>query len=206
MLLGSDELSRELASALRHLGAEVGREYPDAPDDRRRTTPSVVGDQTAATGLRGDRRRRGLPRRPRCAGRRPRQRATELVPSARTVRLTADREGLRRLAADQLGLPTAPFWFVGSVDDLKAVAAHAGFPLLVEPVAGTADRKGSVAAGPADIEPAWQRAVGRRAPAGAGRNRGRDRVLRHAARNSQRRPERPGDRVLLAHRSSRRPS
>ena len=45
---------------------------------------------------------------------------TELVPSARTVRLTADREGLRRLAADQLGLPTAPFWFVGSVDDLKA--------------------------------------------------------------------------------------
>ena len=56
------------------------------------------------------------------------------MPSARTVRLTADREGLRRLAADELGLPTAPFWFVGSLGELKAVAAHAGSPLLVEPV------------------------------------------------------------------------
>ena len=64
------------------------------------------------------------------------------MPSARTVRLTADREGLRRLAADELGLPTAPFWFVGSVGELEAVAAHAGYPLLVKPVAGS--RRGTV--------------------------------------------------------------
>jgi phosphoribosylglycinamide formyltransferase 2 len=94
----------------------------------------------------------------------PGDRRTELVPSARTVRLTADREGLRRLAADQLGLPTAPFWFVASVAELKAVAAHAGFPLLVKPVAG---RGHSVVSGPDDIEPAWQRAVGN--PAGTHR-------------------------------------
>jgi phosphoribosylglycinamide formyltransferase 2 len=89
---------------------------------------------------------------------------TQLVPSARTVRLTADREGLRRLAADELGLPTAPFWFVESVDGLKAVAAHAGFPLLVKPVTG-AGRGHSVVAGSDDIEPAWQRVVGSEAGA-----------------------------------------
>src|SRR5262249_42327928 len=81
----------------------------------------------------------------------------ELVPNARTIRLTADREGLRRLAADQLGLPTAPFWFVGSVGELQAVAVHAGYPLLVKPVAG---RGHSVVGGPDDVEPAWRRAVG----------------------------------------------
>ncbi len=84
---------------------------------------------------------------------------TQLVPSARTVRLTADREGLRRLAADELGLPTAPFWFVGSAGELEAVGAHAGYPLLVKPVAGTG-REQSVASGPDDIGPAWQRATG----------------------------------------------
>ena len=172
ILLGSDELSRELAIALRHLGAEVIAvdEYPDAPahgvadqslvlamtdtDELsaliKRLQPDFVVTAAAAVSLDAlDALAAG-----------PHNDLTELVPSARTVRLTADREGLRRLAADQLGLPTAPFWFVGSVDDLKAVAAHAGFPLLVEPVAGTAEQGGSVAAGPGDIEPAWQRAVG----------------------------------------------
>jgi phosphoribosylglycinamide formyltransferase 2 len=82
---------------------------------------------------------------------------TELVPNARTVRHTTDREALRRLAADELGLPTAPFWFVGSVGELQAVASHAGYPLLVKPVSG---RGHSVVSGPDDIEPAWQRAFG----------------------------------------------
>jgi phosphoribosylglycinamide formyltransferase 2 len=84
----------------------------------------------------------------------------ELVPSARTARLTADREGLRRLAADQLGLPTAPFWFAGSVGELEAVAAHAGYPLLVKPVRGEAGPARSVVTGPDDIASAWQRAAG----------------------------------------------
>ena len=61
--------------------------------------------------------------------------AVEVFPTARCARLTADREGLRRLAADELGLPTAPFWFAGSLDELHAVADHAGYPLRVQPVA-----------------------------------------------------------------------
>lgn len=78
----------------------------------------------------------------------------EVVPCPRAVRLTADREGLRRLAADELGLPTAPFWFVESLAELEAVAAHAGFPLLVK----SADGAGrSVVRGPDEVARAWER-------------------------------------------------
>lgn len=169
MLLGSGELSRELAVALRHLGARViavdGQPHAPAhrvadesltipltdagevsaaiaqvrPDFVVTATDAVAVDALEAPAT-GSENQRG-----------------ELVPSARTVRLTADREALRRLAADELGLPTAPFWFVGSIGELQAVAAHAGFPLLVKPLSG---RGHSVVGGPDDVEPAWQRAAG----------------------------------------------
>jgi phosphoribosylglycinamide formyltransferase 2 len=172
MLLGSGELSRELAIALRRLGAEVIAvdEYAYAPAHRVADQSLVItmtdADELSAAILRLhpdfvvtaahavsidalDALAAG-----------PGNELAELVPSARVVRLTADREGLRRLAADQLGLPTAPFWFAGSVGELEAVAAHAGYPLLVKPVAGAAGPGGSVVAGPEDIAPAWQRAAG----------------------------------------------
>ncbi|BBZ49767.1 formate-dependent phosphoribosylglycinamide formyltransferase [Mycobacterium heidelbergense] len=152
LLLGSDELSRELAVALRHLGAQVIA----AGDDRAPRVTDAAELSAAIHRLRPDfvvAATDGLAvdalEAP-AAG-------PELVPSARTARLTADREGLRRLAADELGLPTAPFWFVGSLGELQAVAGHAGFPLLVKPVAG---RGHSVVSGPGDIEPAWRRALG----------------------------------------------
>ena len=85
--------------------------------------------------------------------------SAEVFPTARCARLTADREGLRRLAADELGLPTAPFWFAGSLDELRAVANHAGYPLRVQPVAAVGGEGQSVVLLPADVEPAWQRAV-----------------------------------------------
>lgn len=161
MLLGSGELSRELTIALRHLGATVIAvdEYAHAPahgvadqslvipltdvDELsraiQRVRPDVVVTTTDAVAVGALDALVDGP--------------TQLVPSARAVRLTADREGLRRLAANELGLPTAPFWFVGSADELGAVGAHAGFPLLVSPGAG---RERSVVAGPEDIGPAWQ--------------------------------------------------
>ncbi|HWT49463.1 MAG TPA: formate-dependent phosphoribosylglycinamide formyltransferase [Mycobacterium sp.] len=172
MLLGSGELSRELAIALRHLGALVIAvdEYPHAPAhgvaDQSLIIPMTSTDELAKViqRLRPDfvvtatdgvsvQALEAL-----AAG--PDNERIQLVPNARTVRLTADREGLRRLAADQLGLPTAPFWFVGSAGELEAVAAHAGFPLLVKPVSGVGGRGHSVVTGPDDIAPAWQRAVG----------------------------------------------
>lgn len=172
MLLGSGELGRELVIALQRLGAEViaADRYPDAPlhgiadqslvvnmadtDELAATIRwlqpkfvvvssdaavigTVAGDALAAAADTG---------------------VTELVPSIRGARLTADPEGMRRLAADELGLPTAPFWFVGSAAELRSVAEHAGFPMVVKPVSVLGEGQ-SVMVRPDDVEPAWQRAA-----------------------------------------------
>ena len=73
-------------------------------------------------------------------------------------------KGLRRLAADELGLPTAPFWFAGSVAELTAIADHTGFPLVVKPLAALPGEGQSVLLRPEDVEPAWHASRGR--PAG----------------------------------------
>ena len=172
MLLGSGELSRELAIALRRLGAEVIAvdEYADTPahgvaDQSLVITMTDTDELSAAIGrLQPDfvvtaAEAVSLDALDALATG-PDNELAELVPSARTARLTADREGLRRLAADQLGLPTAPFWFAGSVGELEAVAAHEGYPLLVKPVTGAAGPGRSVVTGPDDIASAWQRAAG----------------------------------------------
>ncbi|MGA7053667.1 MAG: formate-dependent phosphoribosylglycinamide formyltransferase [Mycobacterium sp.] len=176
ILLGSDERGRQLAIALQHLGAEVIAvdECSDAPAhgvaDQSLVITMTDADELLASiaGLHPDlvvSLADGISLEALDAlavGRNIEDhKFVELVPSARSVRITADPEGLRRLAADQLGLPTAPFWFVGSVGELKAVAAHAGYPLLVKPVAAVAGQGQSVVAGPEDVEAAWQRAVGR---------------------------------------------
>ena len=161
MLLGSGELSRELAAALRRLGAEVmaldsDAEAPAVSAEFRRLQPDFVATVTDSISDEALQAVETIEAQVDDA-------FTELVPSARSVRLTTDREGIRRLAADELGLPTAPFWFAGSVSELRAVAAHAGFPLLLKPVAGVVGRGQVLVAGPDDIELAWQRAMGREA-------------------------------------------
>jgi phosphoribosylglycinamide formyltransferase 2 len=163
MLLGSGEPSRELATALRRLGAEVKAVNDDGADadasgvsaELARLEPDfvvTVTDSISAETLAAVEAIEAI-----LAG--TDDEFTELVPSARSVRLTTDREGLRRLAADELGLPTAPFWFVGSVAELKDVAADAGFPLLLKPAAG----QRQLVEGPDDIELAWHLAVGQAA-------------------------------------------
>lgn len=170
LLLGSGEISRELAIALGRLGARViaADQHPHAPAHGV-ADQALVFDMTDAGELSKAMQRlqpnfvviatdavAGQALEPLDGS------GTELVPSARAVRLTGDREGLRRLAADELGLPTAPFWFVGSLAELEAVGAHAGYPLLVKPVAGPVGQRGSVVARREDIEPAWHRAGGGR--------------------------------------------
>lgn len=181
LLLGSGELGRELTVALQRLGAEVVAvdEHGDAPAQRIADQALVVAptDAEALTaafsGLQPDfvvtltehvsvEALDALGALEAQQGESPGG-GTELVPSVHCVRLTADREGLRRLAADQLGLPTAPFWFVGSLTELEAVAAHAGFPLLVKPVTGSAEEGQSFVKGPDGLEPAWRRALAQQA-------------------------------------------
>ncbi len=168
MLLGSGELSRELTLAFQRLGASVIAvdRYADAPAhgvaDRSAVVKMNDGDALAAViekehpryvvaeanliaadaliavAERGD---------------------VEVFPTPRSTRLSLDREGLRRLAADELGLPTAPFWFAGSAEELSAVALHAGFPLVVKPIAAAPGEGESVLVRAEDVEPAWHRAI-----------------------------------------------
>ena len=168
MLLGSGELSRELALAFQRLGADVIAvdRYADAPahgvadraavvkmNDAEELTALIekenpryvvaeagviAADALIAVAERGD---------------------IEVFPTPRSTRLSIDREGLRRLAADELGLPTAPFWFAGSVEELTAVAEHAGFPLVVKPIAATPGDGESVLVRVEDVEPSWHRAM-----------------------------------------------
>jgi phosphoribosylglycinamide formyltransferase 2 len=174
MLLGAGELGRELVTAFQRLGvavvavdrhadapalgvadrgcvvkmsdadeltAVIERERPDFVVTEASLTagsPPVATDALAAVSERG---------------------LSDVVPTARSTRLTLDREGLRRLAADELGLPTAPFWFAGSAQELEAVAGHAGYPLVVRPVAAGHGHGESVLLRPDDVAPAWATAV-----------------------------------------------
>jgi phosphoribosylglycinamide formyltransferase 2 len=84
-----------------------------------------------------------------------------VFPTPAALRLASDREALRTLAAHELGLPTAPFWFAGSVDELTAVAVHAGLPLAITPVTHAANEAAgrSVLSRVEDVDVAWHRAV-----------------------------------------------
>lgn len=169
MLLGSGELSRELTLAFQRLGAEVIAvdRYADAPAHgvADRAVVAKMNDAEALSALIEKENPRyvvaeaGLIAADALIAVAERG-AVEVFPTPRSTRLSVDREGLRRLASDELGLPTAPFWFAGSVEELTAVAQHAGFPLVVKPTVASASGEGeSVLLRPDDIEPAWHRAV-----------------------------------------------
>lgn len=168
MLLGSGDLARELVIAFQGLGAKViaVERYADAPAHRIADQSLVVAmtDPDELTAAINQVRPDYVVTLTNVVAADALIAAAEnnhaqIVPGTRSVRLSIDREGLRRLAADELGLPTAPFWFAGSLDELKAVAAHAGFPLVVKPLAAGAGQGQSRVSAPDEVEAAWQRAV-----------------------------------------------
>jgi phosphoribosylglycinamide formyltransferase 2 len=83
----------------------------------------------------------------------------EVIPTARATQLTMNREGIRRLAAEALGLPTSPYAFAQSLDELKAAIAKIGYPCVVKPVMSSSGKGQSVLKGEADVEPAWSYAM-----------------------------------------------
>jgi phosphoribosylglycinamide formyltransferase 2 len=78
-----------------------------------------------------------------------------VVPTARATALTMDREGIRRLAAEQLGVATSPYRFADSLAELKTAAAEIGFPSVVKPVMSSSGKGQSKLNGPDDVETAW---------------------------------------------------
>jgi phosphoribosylglycinamide formyltransferase 2 len=57
-----------------------------------------------------------------------------VIPTARATQLTMNREGIRRLAAETLGLPTSPYAFADSLEDCLAAAEKIGYPVIIKPV------------------------------------------------------------------------
>lgn len=153
LVLGTGELSSELVQSFQRLGTRstavavpTGAAALRAVIDRH--TPQLVVVQCPAADLGAD-----------VVAALAALDDVAVFPTPGALRLASDREALRTLAADELGLPTAPFWFAGSVDELTAVAEHAGLPLTVTPAANTDGAGRSVLSRLEDVDVAWHRAV-----------------------------------------------
>lgn len=90
-----------------------------------------------------------------------------VIPTARAAQLTMDRRGIRKLAAEKLKLPTSPYRFAGSLEELRAGAEAVGFPCFIKPTMSSSGHGQSVARKPADIARSWKYAMeGTRAATG----------------------------------------
>jgi len=168
MLLGSGELGKEVIIALQRLGVEVIAvdRYPDAPGMQVAHRSHVL-DMTDAAALRAlvEREKPHLvvPEieaiateellRIEAGG------LAEVIPTARATNLTMNREGIRCLAAEQLGLATSPYRFAESLEELQAAIAEIGFPCLVKPTMSSSGKGQSLLRSEADVLPAWQYAA-----------------------------------------------
>ena len=84
------------------------------------------------------------------------QGVVRVIPTARAARLTMDREGIRRLAAETLGLPTSPYQVVDTLEDYRAAVAAIGVPCVVKPVMSSSGKGQSTVRQQVDIDQAWE--------------------------------------------------
>lgn len=169
MLLGSGELGKEVLIALQRLGVEtvaVDR-YDHAPGhqvahhartiamsdpaqlkaliEAERPMLVVPEIEAIATPMLEQLEAQGLVR---------------VIPTARAARLTMDREGIRRLAAETLRLPTSPYRFCDSLQELQAaIDGGIGYPCIVKPVMSSSGKGQSKIDGPQDVQRAWDYAM-----------------------------------------------
>ena len=168
MLLGSGELGKEVLIALQRLGVEtiaVDR-YADAPGHHVAHRAHVINMadgaalralvelekpdlivpeiEAIATDMLEQIEREGLAR---------------VIPTARATRLTMNREGIRRLAAETLGLPTSPYRFADSLEEMRAAIDIIGYPCIIKPVMSSSGKGQSKVDAPAEVEAAWDYAA-----------------------------------------------
>ncbi|MEN3302214.1 formate-dependent phosphoribosylglycinamide formyltransferase [Pseudonocardia sp.] len=173
MLLGSGELGKEVVIALQRLGVEVIAvdRYPDAPGHQVAHRSHVI-DMTDAAALTAlieqERPHYVIPEIEAIAtdalAAIEENGVATVIPTARATRLTMDREGIRRLAAEELGLPTSPYAFADSLDEVRAaVDGGIGYPCVIKPVMSSSGKGQSVLRSADDLGPAWEyaRAGGR---------------------------------------------
>jgi phosphoribosylglycinamide formyltransferase 2 len=169
MLLGSGELGKEVLIALQRLGVEtiaVDR-YDHAPGQQvahHARTITMSDPQQLKALIEQERPHWVVPEIEAIAT--PMLEELEaagvvrVIPTARAARLTMDREGIRRLAAETLGLPTSPYVFCDSLDELQAaIDGGIGYPCIVKPVMSSSGKGQSKIAGPQDVQTAWDYAM-----------------------------------------------
>ena len=164
LLLGSGELGKEVVIELQRLGVEtvaVDR-YADAPAMQVAHRSHVVDMQdpdalrallleerpdlvvpeleAIATSVLAELEREGF----------------RVIPTARAVVLTMNREGIRRLAAEELGLPTSPYAFVDTIEGFAKAAAELGWPVVIKPVMSSSGHGQSLVQGAGDLAAAWE--------------------------------------------------
>lgn len=169
MLLGSGELGKEVIIALQRFGVEVIAvdRYDNAPGQQvahrsytinmadgaelRKLIEEVKPDlvvpeiEAIATDTLAEIEAEGI---------------AEIIPTARATQLTMNREGIRRLAAEELGLLTSAYGFADSLDELQAAIDNGiGYPCIVKPVMSSSGKGQSRINTPADVETAWDYAM-----------------------------------------------
>ena len=83
-----------------------------------------------------------------------------VIPTARAARLTMDREGIRRLAAEQLGLPTSPYAFADTLEEATAAVRQVGLPCVLKPVMSSSGKGQSTVRTLDELPAAWEYALG----------------------------------------------
>lgn len=165
MLLGSGELGKEVIIALQRFGVEVIAvdRYDNAPGHQvahraytinmadgeallelvKKEKPDLIVPEIEAldTDMLAQIEKQGL---------------AEVIPKARATQLTMNREGIRCLAAEELGLPTSKYAFAESMDEIKqAIENGVGYPCIVKPVMSSSGKGQSTIKEEADIKIAW---------------------------------------------------
>ncbi|RJQ48631.1 MAG: formate-dependent phosphoribosylglycinamide formyltransferase [Gammaproteobacteria bacterium] len=165
MLLGAGELGKEVIIALQRLGVEVIAvdRYANAPGHQVAHRAHVI-DMTDGAALKKLVQREkphlivpeieaiatdaliGIER----------EGIAEVIPTARAAQLTMNREGIRRLAAEQLGLPASAYAFASSLAELRnAIDKKIGYPCIIKPVMSSSGKGQSLIKTPQEAETAW---------------------------------------------------
>ena len=168
MLLGAGELGKEVAIELQRLGVEVIAvdRYADAPAQQvahRAHVIAMTDPKALRAVIEAERPHLIVPELEAIATDELAKIEAEglavVIPTARAVQLTMNREGIRRLAADELGLPTSPFAFAGGADELTRGAETVGYPCFVKPVMSSSGKGQSYVKDASAIAAAWDYAL-----------------------------------------------
>jgi phosphoribosylglycinamide formyltransferase 2 len=163
LLLGSGELGKEVAIELQRFGCEVIAvdRYQNAPAMQvahRSHVISMLDGRALRAVIEQERPQLVVPEIEAIATATLLELEAEgynIIPTARAARLTMDREGIRRLAAEELGLRTSPYRFASTEGEYREAVAALGMPCVIKPVMSSSGKGQSVVRSAADLQHSW---------------------------------------------------